>query len=64
MFAILGLYLTALACLLIAAKMEEQEIDIPSLSSLITTSGEALSAKDLQIMEFIVLEAWQWNGRQ
>lgn len=53
--------LAALACLLVGAKMEEQEIYIPSLPALINATEGIFSIKELQVMETAILDAWQWN---
>jgi hypothetical protein len=52
----------AMACLMIGAKMEEQEPDIPLLTQVIKTAGLTCTVKQLGAAELQVLKAWQWNG--
>ena len=55
------------ACLWIIAKMEEKEVDIPTLTYLIEVSGitriESAVPHELRSMEMIVLQASEWNGK-
>ena len=52
----------AMACLMVGAKMEEQEPDIPVLSSVIKTAGLTCSVAQLTLAELKLLKAWEWNG--
>jgi len=55
------LQLMAMACLMVGAKMEEQEPDIPVLSSVIKTAGLTCSVAQLSLAELKLLKAWEWN---
>ena len=53
-------------CLWIAAKMEEKEVDIPTLTYLIEVTGitraDSAVSHELRSMETIILQAAEWNG--
>jgi len=55
------LQLLAMACLMVGAKMEEQEPDIPVLSSVIKTAGLTCTVEQLSQAELKLLKAWEWN---
>jgi hypothetical protein len=55
------LQLLAMACLMVGAKMEEQEQDIPVLSSVIRTAGLTCTVEQLSQSELKLLKAWEWN---
>jgi len=61
-----GIELMCVACLWIIAKMEEKEVDIPTLTYLIEVSGitriESAVPHELRSMEMIVLQASEWNA--
>lgn len=63
-----GLELVCVACLLISAKMEEKEVDIPPVSYVLKKAGvqrkesETDVRRELQAMELIVLQASDWNA--
>ena len=63
----LGIELMCVGCLWIIAKMEEKEVDIPTLTYLIEVSGitriESAVPHELRSMEMIVLQASEWNGK-
>ena len=42
--------------------MEEQEPDIPVLSSVIKTAGLTCTVEQLSQAELKLLKAWEWNG--
>jgi hypothetical protein len=50
-----------MACLMVGAKMEEQEQDIPVLSSVIRTAGLTCTVEQLSASELKLLKAWEWN---
>jgi len=63
-----GLELVCVACLLISAKMEEKEVDIPPVSYVLKKAGIQRQdagtdvRRELQAMELIVLQASDWNA--
>jgi len=61
-----GIELMCVGCLWIIAKMEEKEVDIPTLTYLIEVSGitriESAVPHELRSMEMIVLQASEWNA--
>lgn len=56
-----SLQLAALACILIAAKCEEREEDIPRFRRLLQCPTRRYTAAELEAMEMIVLQASDWN---
>jgi len=55
------LQVLAMACLMVGAKMEEQEPDIPLLTQVIKTAGLSCTVDQLGAAELQVLKAWDWN---
>lgn len=55
------LQVLAMACLMVGAKMEEQEPDIPLLTQVIKTAGLSCTVEQLGAAELQVLKAWDWN---
>eukprot|EP00039_Didymoeca_costata_P031254 m.33922 g.33922 ORF g.33922 m.33922 type:complete len:331 (+) comp8626_c0_seq2:312-1304(+) len=55
------LQVLGMACLMVAAKMEEQEPDIPLLPHVIRTAGLKCTVEQLNAAELLVLKAWNWN---
>ena len=50
------------AVISVAAKMEEQERDIPPLSQLVQIVEDAISTQELQRLEIAIMDMWDWNG--
>ena len=61
---IAGLNLAAMACVLLAAKWEEREEDVPLLSHLTQVCGDRYTVKELQLMEMVILDFLGWNGER
>ena len=57
-----ALPLLAMGSLLIAAKMEEEEINVPTVSSLLDAAESNASMQELNVMELLILKIWGWNG--
>lgn len=55
------LYLVAASCLMVAAKFEEREVDVPSLKSLHNYMGRMYSTQSFVNMEKHVLKATSWK---
>lgn len=55
------LQVLAMACLMVGAKMEEQEPDIPLLTQVIKVAGLTCTVEQLSDAELMVLKAWSWN---
>lgn len=56
-----ALSLAAVGCLLLAAKWEEREEDVPLISTLTSVMNNEFSMKDLRTMEMIILDFKNWN---
>lgn len=57
-----ALPLLAIGSLLIAAKMEEEEINVPTVSGLLDAAESNASMQELNIMELLILKVWGWNA--
>eukprot|EP00041_Stephanoeca_diplocostata_P015927 m.308862 g.308862 ORF g.308862 m.308862 type:complete len:354 (-) comp20194_c0_seq3:90-1151(-) len=57
-----ALSLLAMGSLLVASKMEEEEISVPTVSSVLRAAGSSASMQDLNIMELLILKIWGWNA--
>lgn len=57
-----ALPLLAMGSLLIAAKMEEEEINVPTVSSLLDAAESNASMQELNVMELLILKIWGWNA--
>eukprot|EP00037_Helgoeca_nana_P011313 m.101432 g.101432 ORF g.101432 m.101432 type:complete len:349 (-) comp20751_c0_seq1:174-1220(-) len=53
--------LLAMGSLLIAAKMEEEEINVPTVSSLLQAAESTATMQELNVMELLILKVWRWN---
>mmetsp|Transcript_20677 Transcript_20677/g.53736 ORF Transcript_20677/g.53736 Transcript_20677/m.53736 type:complete len:352 (-) Transcript_20677:147-1202(-) len=53
--------LLAIASLLIAAKMEEEEINVPTVSNLLAAAESTSTMQELNVMELLILKVWKWN---
>ena len=53
-----------MACLMVAAKMEEQEPDIPLLTQVIKVAGLTCTVEQLSEAELMILKAYDWNGER
>ena len=58
-----ALSLAAVGCLLLAAKWEEREEDVPLISTLTSVMNNEFSMKDLRTMEMIILDFKNWNSK-
>eukprot|EP00053_Salpingoeca_punica_P016318 m.153492 g.153492 ORF g.153492 m.153492 type:complete len:305 (-) comp16940_c0_seq5:303-1217(-) len=56
-----NLRLSALACLVLAAKFEGREEDVPRFADLLVQCGNEYTAADLEFMEIVLLQFFQWN---
>ena len=55
-------HITAIACLMIASKNEEAEVDIPCLADVIKRTGNAFRKQDIISMEISILDYYAWHG--
>eukprot|EP00038_Savillea_parva_P026427 m.53996 g.53996 ORF g.53996 m.53996 type:complete len:358 (-) comp7499_c1_seq1:194-1267(-) len=53
--------LLAIGSLLIAAKMEEEEINVPTVSCLLHAAESSATMQELNVMELLILKVWRWN---
>jgi len=57
-----ALPLLAMGSLLIAAKMEEEEINVPTVSAVLDAAESNASLQELNVMELLILRIWGWNA--
>ncbi|KAJ9591464.1 hypothetical protein L9F63_002070 [Diploptera punctata] len=55
------LHLVALVCLLLAAKFEERDINIPKISELNSRIGNVYPLRDYVLLEFMVMNFLHWS---
>lgn len=56
-----ALPLLAAGSLLVAAKMEEEEINVPTVSSVLQAAESTDTMQELNVMELLILKVWKWN---